>query len=100
MFTMNKYIFYLSSLLLTLFSIIAISSFNVHFCKTLSWYRIFTINSTVCKNLTVGEDMLEKTLTSLLLSSGCIILQDIIYYFNLFASSFKFHTQTEKIHVI
>ena len=99
MFTMKKYFFYLSSILLNLSSIIALSLFNVHFCKTLSWYRIFTINSTVCKNLTIAEDMLEKTIISLLLSFGYIIVNDIIYHFNLFSSSFKYHSKTENINI-
>lgn len=83
---MNSYFLYSSALFLSICSLISLSLINVHFCKTVSFYRIFTINSTVCSNISLSESFLEKTFTSILLSFGCFIVHDIKHFFQLFFS--------------
>jgi len=74
---MNKYIFSLCCIIITTLSIFAISVVDSHYCKSISFYRLFTIDSTVCHHITLSQKLLEKTFSSLLISLGCHLVNDI-----------------------
>ena len=82
MYSKRKYIINFAIIILSIINLIMLNVINVKMCKTFSWIRIFTINSTVCKNITIGENMLEKVFTTMVLSFGLNLTQDIMYIYN------------------
>lgn len=75
---MNSSIFVnICSIVVTVFALIILTNMNANMCNALSWKRIFTINSTVCNTISMGERMLEKAFTSLILSFA----YNLIHYF-------------------
>jgi hypothetical protein len=62
-------------------NILILDMIEAKMCKAFSIYRIFTINSTVCKNITLGTHFLEKLFsTTLLAASSCILQHAANYY--------------------
>lgn len=50
-------------------------------CKSFNIYRIFTINSTVCLNITTAISVLEKLLTTAFITVGSFVFQGFINLF-------------------
>lgn len=88
---MNKYIFSLCCIIITTLSIFAISVVDSHYCKSISFYRLFTIDSTVCHHITLSQKLLEKTFSSLLISLGCHLVNDISACSTHFKNTYEKH---------
>ena len=50
-------------------------------CKSFNIYRIFTINSTVCLNITTAISVLERLLTTTFITIGSFIFQSFVNFF-------------------
>ena len=54
--------------ILMLSSVILLDAIEVKMCKSFSFYRIFTMNSTVCTNITTAINCIEKMFTTVLIT--------------------------------
>ncbi len=62
----------------TMILMIVLEITEIKMCKSFNIYRIFTINSTVCSNISIGVSVLEKLLTTSLITIGTFVFQYII----------------------
>lgn len=87
---MNKYIVLCSSIILSVINLILLEAIDFKMCKSFSWNRIFTINSTVCRHISFGENILEKAFTAIIISFAYHISRDILTFYN---TSFRSNIQ-------
>ena len=75
MYNINKYILIIMSAIITLSNIIILDIVEVKMCKSFSIYRFFTMNSTVCTNITKAVGILEKMLTTVVIALCSTLFQ-------------------------
>ena len=51
---------------------------EIKMCKSISIYRIFTINSTVCTNISTSIKILEKIFTTIIIALCSDLFQEFI----------------------
>ena len=66
--------------LLMLVCILMLDSLQTKMCRSFNIYRIFTINSTVCLNITTAISILEKLLTTSIITIGSFVFQNFINF--------------------
>jgi hypothetical protein len=76
----RKYIIMLFLILTSLLGIIILDTIQIKMCKSLSLFRIFTINSTVCTHIMTAMVILEKLFTTLVITSCSFAFQSFINY--------------------
>lgn len=64
----------------TMLTISILDLIEVSYCKSFSIYRIFTMNSAVCRNISYANSFLEKILMSIVINIGSKVFQSVIKY--------------------
>ena len=78
----NKYLIMVCLSLISLLNIIILDIIEYRMCKQLTLYRIFTINSTVCNNISIAVSVNEKCFVTLIISLGSTVFQQILTYYS------------------
>lgn len=78
MYSVNKYLIIIVSAIIALLNIIVLDVIEVRMCKSFSIYRLFTMNSTACNNLSKAVGILEKMLTTIVIALCSSIFQSAI----------------------
>lgn len=73
---LKKYIIFIVAALIALSNIIILDVIEVKMCKSFSIYRFFTMNSTVCTNISKAVGILEKLLTTLVIALCSTLFQN------------------------
>lgn len=79
---MKKFSITIAFSLLMITVILLLDALETKMCKSFNIYRIFTINSTVCLNITTAIRVLEKLLITSLLTLGSFIFHFTIDFFS------------------
>ena len=82
MYQLNKYIIILVTALIALFNIIILDAIEIKMCKSFSVYRLFTMNSTACTNISKAVRILEKMLTTVVIALCSTIFQAVIGFYS------------------
>lgn len=69
-------------IVISILNIVILDLIEVKMCKSFSLYRLFTMNSTVCKNLSKGVSLMESLLTTSIVAGCTSIFQDAIALYN------------------
>ena len=72
------------SLFFIISNIMILDIINYKMCKTMSFFRLFTINSTLCNNMSFCESLLQNVFGSILVTIGYNISKDMILLYNLY----------------
>ena len=75
---MNSYVIAILSSCIMLLNIVILDVVNVKMCQSFSIYRVFTINSTVCTNISTAIGILEKMFTSSIIGICTVLFQSLI----------------------
>ena len=81
MYQLNKHIIILGTAVMALFNIIILDAIEIKMCKSFSLYRLFTMNSTVCTNISKAVGVLEKMLTTVVIALCTTVFQTGIAYY-------------------
>ena len=81
MYPLNKYIIIIVTAIIALFNIIILDAIEIKMCKSFSIYRLFTMNSTVCTNISKAVGVLEKMLTTVVIALCSTIFQAGICFY-------------------
>ena len=65
---------------ITMLTITVLDLIEVTYCKSFSIYRIFTMNSAVCRNISHANSFLEKILISIVINMGSRVFHNVIKY--------------------
>ena len=65
-------------ILTSVLNIIILDIIEVNMCKSFSFYRLFTMNSTVCKNISKAVVVLETVITTTIIAGCTSIFQNAI----------------------
>ena len=95
---LKKYIIIIVIAIISLFNIIILDIIEVKMCKSFSVYRLFTMNSTVCTNISKAVGVLEKMLTTVVIALCSTVFQTSIGYYTRTVVSYS--TQHDKIKTI
>ena len=68
--------------MIALFNIILLDAIEIKMCKSFSVYRLFTINSTICTNISKAVGILEKMLTTIVIALCSTAFQAAIGYYS------------------
>ena len=79
----NKYIIIIATAIVALLNIIILDAVEIKMCKTFSIYRLFTMNSTVCTNISKAVGILEKMLTTVVIALCSTVFQEAIAFYSL-----------------
>jgi len=79
---MKKYYIIILCIIILILNIIILDVIEVRMCKALSIYRIFTMNSTICSNITYSITILEKLITTLLVAFFSNLFQEFVFVCN------------------
>lgn len=74
-------------ILILLINVLILDQIDTKICRSFSLYRIFTMNSTICSNITLCIKYLEKTITAIILMWGSMIFSKIMNNFTLTSNS-------------
>ena len=66
---------------LVLLNIILLDAIEIKMCKSFSLYRLFTMNSTVCRNISHAVMVLEKMVTTIVIALCSTAFQSFIGYY-------------------
>jgi len=75
---LNKYIIIIVTAIIALLNILILDAIEIKMCKSFSVYRLFTMNSTVCTNISKAVGVLEKMLTTVVIALCSTIFQAAI----------------------
>ena len=82
MYSLNKYIIIILTAIIALFNIILLDMIEIKMCKSFSVYRLFTMNSTICSNISKAVGILEKMLTTVVIALCSTVFQAAIEYYS------------------
>ena len=77
----HKYIIFILCAIISLLNIIILDIIEVKMCKSFSLYRLFTMNSTACTNITKGITIMETMLTTSVLALCSSLFQEAVCYY-------------------
>ena len=78
----QKYIIFVCCTIIALLNIIILDIIEVKMCKSFSFFRLFTMNSTACNNITKGINIMETMLTTTILATCSSLFQEVVCYYN------------------
>ena len=77
----NKIVIIITTAVVALLNILILDVIEVKMCKSFSFYRLFTMNSTVCTNISKAVGILEKMLTTVVIALCSTVFQTAISYY-------------------
>ena len=95
MYQINTYIIFILTAIVVLINIIILDAIEIKMCKSFSVFRLFTMNSTVCTNISKAVGVLEKMITTIVIALCSTAFQSVIgYYTPHVYSQYKIKTKT------
>ncbi len=86
---LKKYIIIIAVAIVALFNILLLDTIEVKMCRTFSVYRLFTMNSTACTNISKAVGVLEKMLTTIVIALCSTVFQTSMEYYTQPRISYK-----------
>ena len=77
----NKYIIIILTAIVALLNIIILDAIEMKMCKSFTIYRLFTMNSTACTNISYAVGVLEKMLSTVVIALCSTVFQAAISYY-------------------